>query len=111
MDSGKKQGILFILVGMAIPLIILPFVSGLSVDKGLRDMFFNAGIVIRKDAQKTPAVSGTTESVQTGEESRRTYSSLIPRRIPYRYFFIPMVIFIYIGIVKIDRSRRKERED
>lgn len=106
MDPRKKQGIFLILIGMAIPLIALPFVTGLSAKNGLRDMFFNAGIEIRKEAKETAASLPAAESTQSGGKPKRTYSSLIPSRIPYRYFFAPMVLLIYIGIVKIDRSRK-----
>ena len=49
MDAEKRHGIIIIIIGLLIPLAALPFVSGFSKDKGFYDIFYNAGIDIRKD--------------------------------------------------------------
>jgi hypothetical protein len=109
MDAEKRHGIIIIIIGLLIPLAALPFVSGFSKDKGFYDIFYNAGIDIRKDTtDKT--LSQPTANKETDSKVRITWSMLIPHRIPFRFFLAPMVLLIYIGIIRIDRSRRKKHD-
>ena len=108
MDPEKRSGIIIIIIGLLIPLVALPFVTGFSKDKGFYGNFYDAGIDIWKGTNdKTPSqpVKSTNE---TNSKVSITWSMLIPNRIPFRFILAPTVILIYIGIIRIDRSRRKK---
>jgi len=110
MDREKRLGIIFIIVGLIIPLATLPFVSGFSKDKGFYDNFYNAGVNIRKDMKDDTLSQSQTKTGATNGKTKMTYSMMIPQRIPFRFFLVPTVILIYMGIIRIDRSRRRNRE-
>jgi hypothetical protein len=110
MDTEKRNGIIIIIIGLLIPLAALPFVSGFSKDKGFYDIFYNAGIDIRKDTTDKTLGQPATSANETNSKARITWSMLIPHRIPFRFFLAPMVLLIYIGIIRIDRSRRKKHD-
>jgi len=107
MDNRKKVGIVLIVVGICIPLIALPFVSGYEKDKGIWKNFLDVGIRIKKDAPKeVPKISdGNIGDKKPG------LNVTIPVRIPFRLFMVPMFILLYIGIVIIDKARSRTRED
>jgi hypothetical protein len=110
MDTEKRHGIIIIIIGLLIPLAALPFVSGFSKDKGFYDIFYNAGIEIRKDTTNKALSQPATSANETNSKVRITWSMLIPHRIPFRFFLAPMVLLIYLGIIRIDRSRRKKHD-
>lgn len=107
MDREKKVGIILILIGICIPLAVFPFVSGYSKDKGIVDIIYKAGVAIRKDKQ------GGEESPSpiTLDKPKRkvAFSNLIPKRIPFRFFLAATLILLYMGFIRIDRSRRRTR--
>jgi hypothetical protein len=107
MDREKRIGIMLILVGFLIPLAALPFVSGFSKDKGFYENFNNVGIPIGKDSKDNvpsqPAIKGEGDNAKL----KITWSMLIPQRIPLRFFFVPTVMLIYMGIIRIDRARKR----
>ena len=111
MDREKKLGIILIIIGLLIPVAALPFVSGFSKDKGFYDNFYKAGIDIRKDTNDNTLSQPTTTNKETNSKVRITWSMLIPNRIPFRFILAPMVLLIYIGIIRIDRSRRKKYDN
>jgi hypothetical protein len=100
MDKDKKSGILLIILGICIPLAVLPFVSGFSKDKSLWDNFYKPSIELRKD---------TPESAVASPEKKIDFSRLRPKRIPFRFFLAVTLIFFYMGIVRIDRARRRAK--
>jgi hypothetical protein len=102
MDREKKYGILLIVVGFCIPLAALPFIGGFSKDKGFYDNFYKSGIELRKDTQGETGVLSAPNS-----EKKIDFSRLRPKRIPFRFFLAFTVIFLYMGIVRIDRARRR----
>lgn len=106
MDNQKKAGIVLIIIGICIPLIALPFVSGYDKDKGLWKNFLEVGIKIKKethnDTQKL--------SVKNTGDKGKFIEKLMPNGIPFRLFFIPMFILIYIAVIKIDWSRPKNKK-
>jgi hypothetical protein len=110
MDSEKILCIVFIIIGLLIPLAALPFVSGFSKDKGFYDNFYNVGIDILKDTNDNTLSQPPANTKETNSKVRITWSMLIPHRIPFRFFLAPMVLLIYIGIIRIDRSRRKKHD-
>jgi hypothetical protein len=109
MDPEKKRGLILIIIGLIIPLFALPFVSGFSRDKGFKDNFLQTGIALGKHTQDSTAGQPVVNPKDPNAKPRITYSMLIPRRIPFRFILAPTVILIYIGIIRIDRSRRKKR--
>jgi len=110
MDAEKRHGIIIIIIGLLIPLAALPFVSGFSKDKGFYDNFYNVGIDIRKDTNDNTLSQPPANTKENNSKVRITWSMLIPHRIPFRFFLAPMVLLIYIGIIRIDRSRRKKHD-
>lgn len=104
MNPEKKKGIFLIVMGLCIPLFALPFVSGFDLHKGFMDNFYNTGIRITKDAGSPPPAA----TAPAGDSSKDTPA---PQKridkIPFRLFFVPTVLLIYIGIVLIDKARKK----
>ncbi|HNT43413.1 MAG TPA: hypothetical protein PKN85_03070 [Syntrophorhabdaceae bacterium] len=111
MNDGKKKGIILIIIGICIPLFALPFVSGLDINKGFMDNFYNAGIRITKSA--VPAPPETAAGKPSGDTAGKNPLSLERmriERIPFRFFLVPTFILLYIGIVMIDRAKSREKK-
>ncbi|MGD9579370.1 MAG: hypothetical protein AB7Y74_14125 [Syntrophorhabdus sp.] len=111
MDPEKKLGIILILVGLLIPLAALPFVSGFSREKGFYENLYNVGIAIgneSKDRTFKPA-QPSIKGDRTNAKLKVTWSMLMPQKIPLRFLLVPAVILVYMGIIKIDRSRRRQK--
>ena len=106
MDREKKFGIILIIIGICIPLMTLPFLSGYSKDQGILDLY-RAGIALTKDKQ---VETGTQTPVKIAAPQRKlpSFSKLIPTRIPFRFFLVITVVLLYMGIVRIDASIRKK---
>ncbi|OPY74947.1 MAG: hypothetical protein A4E63_00546 [Syntrophorhabdus sp. PtaU1.Bin050] len=110
MNRERKIGILYMFIGICIPLLALPFVSGYSKDKGIMHNFYNVGITVNIEGRSTPA----NQSPPTpGKQNRRTitYREFIPRLIPLRWFLAATAIFFYMGIIRIERSRHANTQD
>ncbi len=105
MNNEKKKGILLIAIGICIPLFALPFVSGFDLKKGFMDNFYNTGIRITKDTGQ----GAKAASKPPGEISKNPLDLKQMRieKIPYRLFFAPTVLLIYIGIVILEKARKK----
>jgi len=101
MDKRKKTGIILIIVGLCIPLLALPFVSGYSKDKGIIDNFYKIGIQIRKDTEGNAGNEGFANPNRDITGKSPNFSKLIPKRIPLRFFLVITLIFLYMGIVRI----------
>lgn len=108
MDPERRRGILFIVIGFIIPLVALPFVNGFSREKGFYENFYNAGIEIKKNSKDNAPIQIPNKGEESKTNKKITYSMLIPQRIPFRFFLVPTVILIYMGIIRIDRSRRRK---
>lgn len=108
MDPEKRLGITFIIIGLIIPLVVLPFVTGFSKDKGFYENFNNVGIPIGKDSKDNVPRQPPSKGEEANSKIKITWSMLIPQRIPFRFFLVPTVILIYMGIIRIDRSRRRK---
>jgi hypothetical protein len=111
MHPQKRHGIILIIIGLLIPLVALPFVSGFSKDKGFLGNFYDVGIPLGKDSIDNAVSQPTTNTKGTNSKLRITWSMLIPQRIPFRFFLVPTVLLIYVGIIRIDRSRRKKHNN
>jgi hypothetical protein len=110
MDAEKRLGIILIMIGFLIPLIVLPFVSGFSKDKSFLENFYNVGIAIRKDTNNNALIQPLTKTEETSSKAAVSWSQLIPKTIQFRFFLIPTVILVYMGIIRIERSRRKKQD-
>jgi hypothetical protein len=108
MNREKKIGIIYLIIGILIPLLILPFTSGWSKEKSFYENFYGAGILIRND--NTDTLNLNTKKTEQEKESGIKFSRLIPKRVPFRFFLVITLIFWYLGIVRIDSSR-KEKND
>jgi hypothetical protein len=111
MDRQKKLGILFIVIGICIPLIALPFISGYEEDKGFFDNLYKVGIELRKDTQGNAGSQPSGNIENTKDKFSRILSMITPKRIPFRFFLAITLILLYVGIVRIDRSRRKNMDN
>ena len=109
MDRETKYGIFLIIIGMLIPLASAPFMSGFSRDKGIIDNLYDASIPIRENHPADAINPSSGDSVSSKSKSGIQWSRLIPKRIPFRFFLVPTLIFSYMGIVRIDRARRRRR--
>ena len=107
MDLEKKIGILFIAIGICVPLCAVPFLSGYSPEKGIFGNLYSLAIEIG------PANQAPEDQVITLDRPHHKFpdfSKIKPKRIPFRFFLAVTLIFFYMGIVRIDRARRKEQE-
>jgi hypothetical protein len=109
MNKQKKIGILLIITGICVPLMALPFVSGWSGEKSFIDNFLDAGIQIREE--KTETSNSKAGNITDIKNKKITYSDLIPSKIPFRLFLAVTVLLGYIGIIKIDSSRQKDKKE
>ncbi len=105
MKPEKKKGILLIVIGLCIPLFALPFVSGFDMSKGFMDNFYNTGIRITKDTGQTAPVAKISPAGSS--KNPLDLKKMRIEKIPYRFFFVPAIFLIYVGIVMIDRARTK----
>jgi len=107
MDRQRRVGIILIIVGICIPLITLPFLSGYSKDRGIFENLYRVGIDLRKDK---PANAGNQAPGKLEEREHKTlhFSRLIPKRIPFRFFLVITLILLYLGIVKMNASGHKQ---
>ena len=107
MDRRKKKGIILIVIGICIPLMALPFVSGYSKERGFFDNFYKIGIPIRGDSEVSPegpVIDGT-------KEKPSKLRKLVPKRIPFRFFLVITLVLLYMGIVKIAPPGPKIEEE
>jgi hypothetical protein len=94
---------------MLIPLASAPFMSGFSRDKGIIDNLYDASIPIRENHPADAINPASGDSDSSKGKTGIQWSRLIPKRIPFRFFLVPTLIFSYMGIVRIDRARRRRR--
>jgi hypothetical protein len=111
MDREKKIGILLIAIGICIPLMAVPFISGYSKDKGILDNLYKVGITIKKDKPGQEEEAPPPISLDKPKDEDFQYSKLVPKRIPFRFFLVITLIFFYMGIVRIDRSRHRPKSE
>jgi hypothetical protein len=108
MEHRKKTGIILIIVGICIPLLALPFVSGYSKEKGIIDNFYKIGIQIRKDTEGNAGNEGFANLDRNIMGKRPNFSKLIPKRIPLRFFLVITLIFLYMGVIRIAPPRKDD---
>lgn len=109
MDRETKTGVILIILGICVPLVTLPFLSGYTKDKGIFANLYQVGIQIKQDT-KGDTANQPAENIRKINRSTPNFSKLIPKAIPFRFFLVISVILFYMGIVRIDSSRRKKAE-
>jgi hypothetical protein len=110
MNQRKKSGILWIVIGMCVPLLALPFLSGWSKERGFFENVYKIGIPIKKDVHGM-AGNEPLAHVDGGQGGGSKLSILIPKRIPFRFFLVVTLIFFYIGIVRLAPPRREQDDE
>lgn len=110
MDREKKVGVILIAIGICIPLAVLPFVSGYSGEKGFVRNLYEVGIVLG-GAKQADTVEAGSPAAGKKPHKRLTYGDLLPRKIPFRFILAITPVFVLVGVVRLDRARRRERDD
>ncbi len=106
-DREKKAGMLLIAIGICIPLMMLPFLSSSSKEKGIVDYIYKAGIAIKKE---NPGGEESPSPINFDKpKAKISFSRIVPKRIPFRFFLAATLILLYMGVIRIDRSRRRLR--
>ncbi len=106
MDRETKIGILFIVIGICIPLAALPFVRGYDSEKGIFDNLYRVGIPVKDQRQPDQSPDPSFSPKESNDKSVG-YSKLIPKRIPFRFFLVFTLIFLYMGIARIARAKER----
>jgi hypothetical protein len=108
MDHEMKAGIIFVVIAFGIPLMTFPFLSGYAKDKNILDNLYLVGIEINKSNQGD-GINQSSGNIEKTQRKTSDYSRFIPHRIPLRLFLVFTVIFLYMGVVRIDASMRKKK--
>ena len=111
MDTEKKVGIVLVIIGICIPLVALPFVSGFDKDKGFLYNFRNVGIRLTEESAVGAPRSADGDTAVRPPKKSFFLEKMKLDRIPLRFFLIPTVILAYIGIFMIGRTRSRARSD
>jgi hypothetical protein len=107
MKRERKIGTILILIGVCVPLISLIFVSGYERDKGFIDNLLNIGIPFRTVNTKIDSVPvPDKKNLAPGGKPAYSWDKVIGDRFPFRFILALGVLLIFVGIVRIDRSRR-----
>ena len=107
MDRQKRIGIIIIIVGICLPLITLPFLSGYAKEKGIFENLYRVGIELKRDKQDG-AGNSPPANIEKPVAQAPAFLKLIPKRIPFRFFLVITLILFYIGIVKISAASREQ---
>ncbi len=107
MKREIKRGLVLIAVGIFIPLLALPFVTGFDAQKGIVKNVYETGIPLQKTTYGMPEANAKTQAKEA-KDGRSLVERLTPRMIPLRYLLAIGVFLIFIGIVKIDRARNRK---
>ncbi len=108
MNRNRKTGIILILIGVCIPLATLPFLSGYSKEKSFTDNLYSVGIQIAKEKPAATSSAGSVTNPGPTEKRKITWDDVMPKRIQFRFILALAVILIFVGIVKVEGSRRKQ---
>jgi hypothetical protein len=97
MNREKKTGVVLIIIGICLPLIFLPFLSGYEKDKGIIENFLKIGIVIKKEKPVSVDTIGPSSTMK-----------ILPTRFPFRFILAFGIFLIFSGFVKIDLIKRRD---
>jgi len=112
MEKEKKAGIILIVIGICIPLLSLPFVTGYEQRKGFVGNLYDTGIPLQRvDAEKHEAgIKPDTEKPKTeGTKDARSFMErFTPRMLPLRYILALGVFLIFLGVLRIDKALNRK---
>ncbi|MBA4390912.1 MAG: hypothetical protein C0399_08240 [Syntrophus sp. (in: bacteria)] len=97
MNREKKTGVVLIIIGICLPLVFLPFLSGYEKDRGIIENFLKIGIVVKKE-----------KPVSADKMAPSSMAKILPARFPYRFILAFGIFLIFAGFVKIDLIRRRD---
>lgn len=100
MEKQKRAGLALILVGVAVPLLLLLFTSGYDPQKSFITNVLNIRIVLYEPGTRTARESGPN---QQGAGQKRAVT------LPYRFPLAFCVFLIFLGVRQLDQSRHRGR--
>jgi hypothetical protein len=117
METEKKTGVILIVIGICIPLLSLPFVTGYERQKGILGNVYETGIRLQRvDTEKREAgIKPETEKPKSekpkteGTKDTRSFiERFTPRMLPLRYILALGVFLIFLGILRIDKALNRK---
>lgn len=104
MDRDKKSGILLIIIGLCIPIVVMPFTRGLWERNSLYDKLYKSSVPLTKGGAQEKAEGPVATPKGTVISFR-----LVPQSIPFRFFLAPTVLMLFMGFIRIERARKRAR--
>jgi hypothetical protein len=112
MDGERKKGVVLIAVGVIIPLMVLPLVSGHLPGKGFFTNLLSIGIPLRVETRGPGQVPPRAEEQkQVPEKAKGGWERYFPTVLPFRFVVALGVLLVFIGIVKIDATRKRRNDE
>jgi len=112
METEKKTGVILIVIGICIPLLSLPFVTGYERQKGILRNVYETGIPLQRvDTEKREAgIKPKSEKPKTeGTKDTRSFlERFTPRMLPLRYILALGVLLVFLGILRIDKALNRK---
>lgn len=96
MERAKKRGLIFIIIGVLIPVVLLFRVTGFSPQKGIVHNIYAVTIKIHDNTNIHRDSSGILR--------------FVPHRVPYRFIVALGVFLVFLGIRDIEGSKYKNKE-
>jgi hypothetical protein len=111
MDREYKVGTVLIILGILIPLLSLPFMTGYEHGKGIIDNLFSLGIPVKTESPKTQGAAGPEgKGKEPGAKLKITWDMVTPERFPFRFILAFGIFLMFVGFVRIDSERRKKQK-
>jgi hypothetical protein len=107
MDKEKKRGLILIVIGICMPLLSLPFVTGYEQHKGIVRNLYETGIPLQKAGREMPEISPEPQA-QEAKDGGSLIERFTPRMLPLRYILALGVFLVFLGILRIDKARNRE---
>jgi uncharacterized membrane protein len=109
MDKEKQKGFILIVIGICIPLLSLPFVTGYEQQKGFVRNLYETGIPLQEKGREMPEVS-TKRQAQEAKNGGSLVERFTPRMLPLRYILALGIFLIFLGILRIDKARNTAQQ-
>ena len=107
MEKERKKGVILIVIGICIPLLSLPFVTGYEQHKGIVRNVYDTGIPLQKVSKGKHEVS-TKPKTEGAKDTGSLIEKLMPQMLPLRYILALGVFLVFLGIMKIDRALNRK---
>ncbi|OPY73199.1 MAG: hypothetical protein A4E64_02644 [Syntrophorhabdus sp. PtaU1.Bin058] len=115
MEKEKKAGIILIVIGICIPLLSLPFVTGFERHKGFLRNVYETGIPLVDPEKSGAGIRPETErpkserpKTEGAKDTRSFVERFTPRMLPLRYILALGVFLIFLGILRIDKALNRK---